>query len=196
MENWKKVSCNKIIIGLNVLVFLLVEFTGLSQDTEHMLNWGAAYAPYISNGEYYRLVTCMFLHFGMEHLANNMLLLYVIGEPLERAVGRWRYLMIYFVGGIGGNILSWILEKENPMPPVSAGASGAVFAAVGGIIGVLVKNRGKAEGFTLRQMIIMAALSLYFGFASQGVDNAAHVGGLILGFITALVCSRRKQDSE
>lgn len=193
MESWKKISCNKIMIGLNILTFLLVELTGLSQDTEHMLNCGAAYAPYISNGEYYRLVTCMFLHFGMEHLANNMVVLYVVGELLERAAGRWQYLLIYFVGGIGGNVLSWISERESLMPPVSAGASGAVFAVLGGMIGVLIKNRGRVENFTLRQMVIMAALSLYFGFASQGVDNAAHVGGLVLGFLTALVCCRKRE---
>lgn len=184
------------MIALNILIFIAVELTGFSEDPAHMLDWGAAYSPYISQGQYYRLVTCMFLHFGIEHLTNNMLVLYVVGEPLEKAVGRVCYLLIYFLGGVGGNIVSWLMTRNSSMPPVSAGASGAVFAAVGGMIYVLLANRGRVENLTIRQMAVMAAFSLYFGFASEGVDNWAHVGGFLFGFLAALLCYRRKNSQD
>lgn len=191
MEFWKKAPCNTMMMLINVVVFVLVEITGISDNTVHMIDCGAAYAPLISRGEYYRLFTCMFLHFGMEHMANNLLVLFVIGDKLERAVGKLRYVLIYLLGGLGGNILSYLGERGNENPPVSAGASGAVFAVVGAIIYVLLANKGRMEDLTIRQMVIMAAVSLYLGFVSQGVDNVAHVGGCLFGFLLAALLYRR-----
>ena len=95
-ERKKKFSINIAMIVLNVVVFLIVDLSGNSGNTEHMLRCGAANAALIVEAkEYYRLFTSMFLHFGMAHLANNMLVLYVIGDNLERAVGKVKYLLIY-----------------------------------------------------------------------------------------------------
>ena len=89
------------LILLNILVFLIVEFTGSSQNTMHMLDCGAAFTPMIiQGGEYYRLFTCMFLHFGIEHLLNNMLVLFVLGSRLEQAIGKIKFLLIYLIGGV------------------------------------------------------------------------------------------------
>ena len=94
MEELKKEPMTVVLIMLNAIAFLLVEITGGSQDTLHMLKCGAAFAPLIENGELYRLFTCMFLHFGMAHLANNMLVLFVLGQRLEPVVGKIRVLII------------------------------------------------------------------------------------------------------
>ena len=187
LEEIKKVPVTAALMMVNALVFLLVEITGSSQDTLHMLKCGAAYAPFIESGEVYRLFTCMFLHFGMTHLANNMLVLFVLGQRLEPVVGKLRFLIIYLAGGLGGNIFSFLMTVKSEEPAVSAGASGAVFAVMGAMIYVLVQNRGRVEDLSARQILIMAAFSLYFGFTSSGVDNAAHVGGMICGFIAALL---------
>ena len=82
MEELKKAPVTVVLMMLNAIVFLWVEVTGGSQDTLHMVKCGAAFAPLIESGEVYRLFTCMFLHFGMAHLANNMLVLFVLGQRL------------------------------------------------------------------------------------------------------------------
>lgn len=184
----KKVPVTAGLILLNLLVFLAVEFTGGSGDTAHMVECGAVYAPLVlEEGEYYRLFTSMFLHFGMAHLANNMLVLFVLGQRLEPVTGRIRFLLIYLLGGIGGNLVSLGMELESRDYAVSAGASGAVFAVMGAMFYVVLRNRGRVEDLTARQILIMAAFSLYFGFASSGVDNAAHVGGMVCGFAAAFL---------
>lgn len=195
MEEFRKEPGTISLIFLNILIFLMVELTGFSQDTGHMLDWGAAYTPYIlQKGEGYRLFTCMFLHFGIEHLINNMLVLFVLGSRLERVIGSLRFLVIYFLGGTAGNVISLIMELKQTGFSVSAGASGAVFAVMGAMIYTVIRNKGKIEDLSAKQILVMAGFSLYFGFASSGVDNWAHMGGLLAGFLLAvlLVHPRRR----
>ena len=187
------------LILINVLVFIAVELTGTSQNAWHVLGYGAAYTPYIvQNGEVYRLFTSMFLHFGIEHLVNNMLVLFVLGSRLEQVIGKLRFLFIYLAGGIAGNIFSLILELRNQDFSVSAGASGAVFAVMGAMIYVVIRNKGWLGDLSMRQILVMAAFSLYFGFTSSGVDNAAHIGGMIAGFVLAVLIwhPRKKRDQQ
>lgn len=188
LEEFRKEPVTVILILINVLVFLVSDLTGYSQDVMHMLDLGAAYTPLITEGgEVYRLFTSMFLHFGIAHLLNNMLVLFVLGSRLERAAGKIRFLVIYLLGGVAGNVISLLLELDRGDYSVSAGASGAVFAVMGAMIYIVVRNRGWLEDLSWRQIVVMALFSLYFGFASSGVDNAAHVGGLISGGILAVI---------
>ena len=129
----------------------------------------------------------MFLHFGIYHIANNMLVLFVLGQRLEPVVGKIKFILIYLLGGLGGNIFSFIMEMKSADYAVSAGASGAVFAVMGAMLYVVIRNHGRIQDISVRQMVIMAGFSLYFGFTSTGVDNAAHVGGMVCGFILAAV---------
>ena len=186
LEEFRREPATIFLIILNVLVFLVSESAGSSQDVMHMLDLGAAYTPLITeNGEVYRLFTSMFLHFGISHLMNNMLVLFVLGSRLERAVGKLRFLAVYLFGGTAANIISMFLELKTGEYSVSAGASGAVFAVMGAMIYIVLRNHGRLEDLTVRQILIMAAFSLYFGFTSTGVDNAAHVGGLLAGLVLA-----------
>lgn len=188
LEEFRKEPVTVILILINVLVFLVSDLTGYSQDVMHMLDLGAAYTPLITEGgEVYRLFTSMFLHFGIAHLLNNMLVLFVLGSRLERAAGKLSFLVIYLLGGVAGNVISLLLELDSGDYSVSAGASGAVFAVMGAMIYIVVRNRGWLEDLSWRQIVVMALFSLYFGFASSGVDNAAHVGGLISGCILAVI---------
>lgn len=187
MEELKKEPATVLLILINIVVFVAVELTGGTDDTLHMLQCGAAYTPAITEGEYYRIFTSMFLHFGAEHLLNNMLVLFVLGGRLEPVIGRIRYLLIYLLGGIGGNLLCIFLELKSNDLAVSAGASGAVFAVMGAMIYAVIRSRGHLEDLSARQILIMAAFSLYFGFTSEGVDNAAHVGGMLSGFLLAVI---------
>ena len=175
-----------LFILLNILIFVIVDFTGGSENTVHMIACGAAYPPLIlEEGETYRLFTCMFLHFGIYHIANNMLVLFVLGQRREPVLGKVKFILVYLLGGLGGNIFSLLMETKKAEYAVSAGASGAVFAVMGAMLYVVIRSRGRIQDISVRQMMIMAGFSLYFGFTSTGVDNAAHVGGLVCGFILA-----------
>lgn len=188
MEEIKKEPVTALFILLNILIFLAVDFTGGSENTVHMIECGAAYPPLIlENGELYRLFTCMFLHFGISHLANNMLVLFVLGQRLEPVVGKIKFILIYLLGGLGGNVISLLADVKKNEYAVSAGASGAVFAVMGAMIYVVIWSHGQIQDISTRQILIMAAFSLYFGFTSTGVDNAAHVGGMIMGFLLAVL---------
>ncbi len=195
MDIIKKYPATWAIIIFNVLVFFAVDLTGGSENVEHMLKCGASYPPFIrEQGEYYRLFTCMFLHFGLKHLGNNMLILYFVGGHLERAAGKVKYLVIYLLGGLGSSYLSYYADLQDHSYSVSAGASGAVFATMGAIIWILLIHKGRLEELTAKQMIFMAALSLYYGFTSTGVDNIAHLGGLAAGFFLAVLIYRRSDS--
>lgn len=180
------------LIALNILDYLYLEFLGSTEHAGFMLEHGASYPPLIlEQGEYYRLLTSFFMHFGIRHLANNMLILYVLGERLERELGAVKYLILYIICGVGANVFSLIMGLVNGDIAVSAGASGAVFGVIGALFVVIVKNHGRLEDLSSRRMAVMIFFSLYLGFTSSGVDNAAHVGGLLLGIILAVLLYRK-----
>lgn len=177
-----------LLMLLNILAFLLVEITGGSENTAHMIECGASFVPkVIWEHQYFRLFTSMFLHFGMTHLANNMLALFVLGGRLETFVGKGRFLFLYLAGGLCGNILSIWREWATDKFTVSAGASGATFAILGALVYLIIRNKGHLGDLSVRQILIIAALSLYLGFTSSGVDNVAHVGGMLGGFFFAFL---------
>ncbi|MFA9463537.1 MAG: rhomboid family intramembrane serine protease [Velocimicrobium sp.] len=183
---------NTIIILINIIVFVLVDLSHSSTNSEWMLRCGAMYWPYFfENGEYYRLITSMFLHFGITHIFNNMLVLWFIGGTLEKLVGHIKYIFIYFLSGILAGCFSIGYNILIGQAPIAAGASGAIFGTSGALLYIILINKGKAEGLTRRQILIFLFLSLYSGFASQGVDNAAHIGGFISGFLLAVLLYRK-----
>lgn len=188
----KKAYVNGGIIAVNIAYFLFLEIVGSSNDGLFMIEHGAMYGPLIlACGEYYRFLTAIFMHFGIEHLVNNMLILFVLGDNMERALGRVKYLIFYLSCGIGANIVSFLFSLNRAEEPVSAGASGAIFGVVGGLIYAVAVNKGRLEDLNSRQLVVMAAISLYFGFTSTGVDNAAHVAGLVIGIIMAAILYRK-----
>lgn len=177
-----------ILVIINVIVFFVLSFGGMTESATYMLEHGAMYVPYIiENGEYLRFFTSMFLHFGFSHLLNNMVTLIIIGRNVEPVVGKIRFLLIYFVSGLGGNLLSFIGECATGDYAVSAGASGAIFGLTGSLLALTMIYRGRVGQVTMKDMIIMILFSLYLGFTSQGVDNLAHIGGLIVGFLVSLL---------
>lgn len=194
----KKIAyVNGALIIINVLYFFYLEWKGSTQDAEFMITYGAMFTPLITEqGEYYRLLTSVFMHFGLSHLTNNMVIQFVLGDNLERALGPLKYLLLYLVSGIGANIFSMIISINDYELSVSAGASGAIFGVIGGLLYVVVKNRGQLEDLSARQLILFVACSLYFGFTSIGVDNAAHVGGLVLGVILAFLFYQSPERPE
>lgn len=199
MEDYgrKRAVVNGGLIILNVLYFLYLEIAGSSEDTLFMLQHGAMYAPLVlENHEYYRLLTSVFMHFGIEHIANNMLVLFVLGDNMERALGRVKYLIFYLLCGVGANVASMMLGMSDPVQAVGAGASGAIFGVIGGLLYAVMVNRGRLEDLSTRQLVVMILFSLYFGFTSTGVDNVAHVAGLIIGIVLAAILYRKPKPKR
>lgn len=181
-------KCNLLMVIINIVVFVILEWMGSTTDTMFMLHHGAMYEPLVvERGEYYRLFTCMFLHFGVQHLLYNMLLLIFVGNMLEKAVGKVRYLMIYLGGGILGNLLSMVVAMRADSYAVSAGASGAIFAVVGALVFLAVKNRDRISQEEIWRLMIMAVLSLIEGFTQTGTDSMAHLGGFLGGVVICLL---------
>lgn len=194
-QYYQKAYITITLIAVNILVFLALSVQGMTEDPQFMLRHGAMYVPYvIEKGEYYRLFTCLFLHFGFDHLVNNMITLLVMGWTLELEIGRVRYILIYFISGICGNILSAFFDIRIGEYAVSAGASGAIFGLIGALLYVAVRNKGRIGTITQRGLIFMILLTLYYGFTSTGVDNAAHIGGLASGFVLGILLYRKRKS--
>lgn len=195
MRQKPEAICTESLIVINIAVFLLLSLFGDTEDAVFMMRHGAMYRELITQEqEYYRIITCLFLHFGITHLLNNMVMLGAVGWNLEMEIGKIRFLLIYFGSGILGNILSLWHDIQTDTNVVSAGASGAIFGLMGALLYVVIANRGRLGRLSGRGMLIMVALSLYFGFTSSGVDNLAHVGGLVCGVIMAAVLYRKKRQ--
>ncbi len=177
-----------LMILINVAVWMILEALGSTQESLFMLEHGASYAPFIlENGEWWRLFTSMFLHFGAQHLCNNMLMLGLMGMRLEYVLGGVRFGILYLASGLCGSLLSVWQEMNAGDIAVSAGASGAVFGVVGGLIAWAVWHKGQVEGLTLKGLFGMAALSLYYGFSTAGVDNWGHIGGFLGGIVIGCI---------
>ena len=194
MRQKPEAICTVALIVINVAVFFILTMFGDTEDAVFMLQHGAMYEPNIIEGhEYYRIFTCLFLHFGITHLLNNMVLLGALGWNLELEIGKVRFVIIYFASGIIGNIVSLFYDLTLEQPAVSAGASGAIFGLMGALLYVVIANRGRLGRLSGRGMLVMVILSLYFGLTSTWVDNLAHIGGLVSGFLLAVLLYRRKQ---
>ena len=186
---------NITIVVINVLVFIAVMLINrnvfASYDADVMLKMGASsYNSFIS-GRYYELITAMFLHFGIAHLFNNMLLLTYIGCELERRIGALAYAFVYMGSGIAGNIVSLVhYSRVGDNDIVSAGASGAIFGVIGCMALYLLINPSKDRNLTTRRLMTMALLTIYYGLTNVGVDNAAHIGGFCFGIINGFLLSK------
>lgn len=187
-----------ILIDINVFIFILMIVSGLgfiSFRPIDLLEWGANYKPYTTHGEWWRLITCMFVHGGFMHLFANMYGLLFVGVFLEPVLGKIRYAGIYLITGIAASIASLYMHDST----VSIGASGAIFGLYGTFFALLLtkvfpKEFNKAF---LVSTIFFIGFNLFMGFADTGIDNAAHIGGLISGFIIGLIISKKlKQEAE
>ena len=193
MQNEKKPVITIMLVAVNVLVFLILSMFGRTEDSVFMLEHGAMYMPHLLEyDQYSMLFTSMFLHFGFSHLMNNMLVLFLLGSVLERELGSMKYLLLYLLSGIGGNVLSAVVEIFRGEFYVSAGASGAIFGVIGALLLIMIRNKGHLRTLSSRGLVFMVICSLYHGFTSTGVDNMAHIGGLVTGFILAALIYRKR----
>lgn len=188
---------NTTIIVINIILFILIQNTHIFGETENALNGGAlSWYSVVKEREYYRVITSMFLHSSFSHLANNLLVLFFVGDNLERAAGKIRYILIYFGSGIIAGISSIVYNMRNDelnIYTLSVGASGAIFGIVGAMVYILIINKGHLEDISIVQIVLFAVFSLYGGFTSVNVDNAGHIGGFVAGLILAIILYRKQK---
>jgi len=180
------ISLTQVIFGINAAVFLGMALGAQSImdfPVSEMVRWGANIGAFTISGEWWRLVTNIFVHAGIIHIAFNMWCLWYLGALAESLYGRWTYLCIYLICGIGASLAS---AAWHPYVP-SVGASGAIFGLAGALfaafkLGEFSVPRAALTG-TLRSLGAFVVYNLIFGFIIPGVDNSAHIGGLITGLI-------------
>ena len=150
--------CTILLAAMNVIVFIVLTSRGMTEDGAFLLEHGAMYVLNVTEqGEYYRLI------------------------------GKVKYLIIYLISGLGGNLLSAWWEIQTADYAISAGASGAVFGLIGTLLYVAIRNHGRVGEISGRGIVFMIIVSLYYGFTSSGVDNMAHIGGLVTGFLLGVL---------
>jgi membrane associated rhomboid family serine protease len=185
-----------ILIGINVLVFVIMTASGTSFFGSHVStlferfalvstsgNYGNGssfnHLEGVADGAWYRLITAMFLHFGILHVASNMYVLFLVGPALERALGRTRFVALYFVAGFGGSVASFLLGSPTE---IGAGASGAIFGLFGAYY-VVARKFGGETGAIVGTIVV----NLFISVAIPNIDIRAHIGGLIVGAILGAV---------
>jgi rhomboid protease GluP len=186
------ITLTHVIFGANVMVFIAMVAAGPSLDFtgQLMVHFGANYGPFTLSGQWWRLLTYMFLHGGVFHVAMNMWCLWNLGTLCESLYGRWTYAAIYLITGIAAGLAS---VAWNP-GVLSVGASGAIFGLAGALIASFYFGEFSlpkvAISGTLRSLLFFVGFNVLFGTLSPGIDNGAHGGGLVSGLILGTLIAR------
>ncbi len=182
-----------VLVGINVAVFVAMLLSGVpleTPNTTQLLKWGADFGPLSLGPQPWRILTSNYLHIGILHIGLNMWCLWNLGILAERIFDRWTYVLTYTVCGIAGSLASlwW-----HPLV-VGAGASGAIFGLAGALITALYLGKlpipKQAMRGTMKSLITFAGYNLVFGAVGAGIDNSAHVGGLVAGLILGAVFAK------
>jgi len=186
-------AVTQAFFGINVAVFVAMALAGVSitdPTGQELVRWGANFGPYTMGGQWWRLLSCVFLHIGIIHVGFNMWCLWDLGRLAESLYGHWTFGAVYLITGIAASVTSVAWHPTG----LSAGASGAIFGIAGALIasfylGEFSLPRAAVAG-TLRSVVMFAGYNLIFGAMSGRTDNAAHVGGLVSGLILGALIAR------
>lgn len=187
----KKPVVTYILIVLNLMVFLY----GVLHGNDELINMFGNNYELVQNGEFYRLLTCMFVHADILHILFNMIALYSIGPVVERYYGKSKFLLIYLISGLLGSIFSGVFMTANS---ISIGASGAIFGLLGSICYFTYYYRATLQGILRGSIMPVIIINLVIGFLSSSIDLSAHIGGLIGGILISMAIGigdkHRKSD--
>ena len=182
-----------VLVAINVAVFLAMCVAGvgiITPDGAAVVHWGSNYGPLTTSGQWWRLVSNIFVHFGILHIALNMWALYATGRTVERMFGSARFALLYLFAGVAASMASLLWN-----PGVnSAGASGAIFGVFGGMLAFVLNPRNAVPRSVMvehrNSTLAFAAYTLFYGMVHAGIDNAAHIGGLIAGLAMGSLLAR------
>lgn len=189
----KKIVVTSILILINVIVFFaMFAYSGANITGGALLQFGALNSVLVQNGQFWRLITAGFVHSGILHLLFNMYALYLIGTQLENFVGKWKFLLIYFFSMVSASLMSCIFNPYS----ISVGASGAIFGLLGALVYFGWHYRLYLGSILRNQIIPIIVLNLVLGFLVSGIDNAAHIGGLIGGLLISMALGVQKTEDK
>lgn len=180
-----------LFILINLVIFILLNLVLYEQGLDLISLGTNSWFRIVNHFEYYRLLTSIFLHADIDHIMNNMLILFAIGGVYEASEGKLRFLILYLGGGLLASLASMSYNMKLGENISSLGASGAIFALVGGSIASVLKNRNKLRQFSKQRLIVFAFFSIYAGFRNSHTDNMAHIAGLISGLFIGFLLSKR-----
>lgn len=189
-KRWLNARVTVVLVVLNIVVFAADFLSRGALKAAGLLDLTALF----ERGEWYRLITACFLHSDIRHLFGNMLMLLYIGAVVERNLRPLKYTVLYFSAGLFGNILTVIIERMRHELWTSLGASGAVFGVLAAMLVLVIRGRAQVRrsgSSLLRRLLFVVAYSLFLGFASEGINNIAHVGGFLCGILMCVPMSRR-----
>lgn len=195
MQSLTRLPVTSSLIAANVLIYLAVSALSVSQGVPwnvalvnqigEIIERGALSPAEISQGEWYRLLTSIFLHSGFVHLAFNMVALYFLGTFAEEAFGQWRFFTLYVLSGLSGGVAYLYYQLLfGSLDSSAVGASGAIFGLLGSILGyALRRGTFSWQNPLIRQLLILLAFNVYLGLSIGNISNTAHMGGLVGGFV-------------
>ena len=166
-----------VLIVINTVIFFLFSKDGGSTNRDVAIKYGVQYQPLIRQGQYYRLFTAMFLHFGVYHLLFNMYALSVIGPAVDYVCGSVIFLIVYLGAGLAGNVATMILDEKSGRSNLSAGASGCIFGLLGACFVLAIAG----YGFSMRSILTTLAINLVYGLSSKRINMMSHAGGFVGG---------------
>lgn len=178
-----------ILIGINVVVFLLTAFVSgniFDIDTRVLIYFGAKVNILIDQGEVWRLLTCAFLHSGLIHIGFNMYSLYIIGPQIEQIYGAKKYLIIYLISCITASLASYLMNPNG----ISVGASGGIFGLMGALLAFAFIERHRIQKKAISSLLQIIVINLFIGLSIKNIDNFAHIGGLIGGGLSGFIIYR------
>lgn len=180
------VTC--LILLVNTVVFIIMDWSFDWKIYNAFIEQGGiSYDAIVKDHQYYRFLTHMFIHADMDHLFGNMMVLFFIGTIVEKKLGRLRYVILYFIGGLVAAITSLGYNGIDEGSTLSIGASGAIFAVVGAMVAIVIFNKREFEEIGIQRLLFFVVITIINGLNSQGIDNAAHVGGLLAGLVLGQV---------
>lgn len=194
-EQIKKSGITFGLVAANIFVYLVfLALTRLSsKEYIDYIYMGGQCPDKVQQGEYWRLLTSVFMHMDFEHIFNNMFLLICAGPILEQAMGHIRYLVLYLLAGIGSSLFSVYHMISAGEGGVSVGASGAIFGVIAALLWVVIYHKGHYATLSGKGLVFLLAITFYSGLKSPGTDNWGHAGGLITGFLLAVLLYRKKR---
>ena len=172
-----------LLLVINALVLVVMELQGGSENMENLLRFGALENTKVfAENEWWRLLTAFFIHIGLPHFLHNGLSLFIFGSRIERFLGRARFLLIYFAAGFAGNLAQLLFSDV-----VCAGASGAIYGLMGAALAVTQATKKTLDGLSFYIMALFIVIGIVQGLMTPGIGNAAHIGGMIAGYLLTLL---------
>lgn len=184
------------IIAINIILYAITAYLTsayakgsiFDSDTRVLILLGAKVNELIAEGQYYRLISCMFLHGGIVHLGVNMYSLYAIGPMVEKLYGKAKYIAIYFIAGICSSIFSYIFSTS-----ISIGASGAIFGLLGAMLVFAIKSKGKSGNAFIKNILSVIFVNIFIGVTLPNIDNFGHIGGLLGGMLISFLVTLKTE---